>query len=193
VWRFDVPGFDVRFLALDLSHTQDQGTTWQTNHPFTEGSEQFAWYARESARRDRGIVITLQTNAARRCAGMKKVHGAGCSSRQRGHHGLRLLRRARGVDGFPYFNTALGAGAKYPDPQSKFFASEPGYVLLRIPRGGATFSVELKTSPAPCSTAASGRRGRSEEWRVASRCAPFSPRRSRGGCRGEINHRWPRL
>jgi hypothetical protein len=34
---------------------------------------------------------------------------------------------------------------KYPDPQSKFFASEPSYVLLRIPRGGVTFSVELKS------------------------------------------------
>jgi len=48
------------------------------------------------------------------------------------------------VDGVPFFNTALGVGAKYPDPQSKFFASEASYVLLRFVRGGKSFVVELK-------------------------------------------------
>ncbi|MGZ0175018.1 MAG: metallophosphoesterase, partial [Planctomycetales bacterium] len=28
-WYFDVPGFDVRFAALDLNHISDFGTTWQ--------------------------------------------------------------------------------------------------------------------------------------------------------------------
>ncbi len=145
VWRFDVPGHDVRFLALDLSHTQDQGTTWQTNHPFTEGSEQFAWYARESALRDRGIVITLQNerNATMRGYG-KGAWGRMFRQGSAVITGFGYFSERAEVDGFPYFNTALGTGAKYPDPQSKFFASEPGYVLLRIPRGGASFAVELK-------------------------------------------------
>jgi hypothetical protein len=145
VWRFDVPGFDVRFLALDLSHTQDQGTTWQTNHPFNEGSEQFAWYARESARRDRGIVITLQNE--RNVAMRRYEKGAWGRMFQQGSAvitGFGYFAERAEVDGFPYFNTALGAGAKYPDPQSKFFASEPSYVLLRIPHGDASFSVEMK-------------------------------------------------
>ena len=33
-WRFDIPDFSVRFIALDLHHIQDMGTTWQTGHPF---------------------------------------------------------------------------------------------------------------------------------------------------------------
>ena len=27
-WHFDVPAFGVRFVALDLNHIQDRGTTW---------------------------------------------------------------------------------------------------------------------------------------------------------------------
>ena len=37
-WHFDVPGFDVRFIALDLNHTSDMGTTWQACGPETGSS-----------------------------------------------------------------------------------------------------------------------------------------------------------
>jgi len=144
-WRFDIPGFDVRFLALDLNHTQDQGTTWQTNHPFTRDSAQFGWYAQEMAKRDRAFVITLQNERN----GTMRSYEKGEWGRmfQQGSAvitGFGYFAERAEVNGFPYFNTALGAGAKYPDPQSKFFASEPGYVLLRFPRGGKTFTVDLK-------------------------------------------------
>jgi hypothetical protein len=43
-WSFDLPAFDARFIALDLNHISDLGTTWQTCHPFLPGSEQFEWY-----------------------------------------------------------------------------------------------------------------------------------------------------
>ena len=37
------------------------------------------------------------------------------------------------VEGFPYFNVSLsGKGAKYPDPKSKFFASENTFLLLTL-------------------------------------------------------------
>jgi len=47
------------------------------------------------------------------------------------------------VDGFTYYNTALGVGAKYPDRQSKFFASAASYVLLTITK--SKMVVELKS------------------------------------------------
>jgi hypothetical protein len=40
-WHFDVPEFGVRFIALELSHTQDFATTWRTDHDYSRGSEQF--------------------------------------------------------------------------------------------------------------------------------------------------------
>jgi hypothetical protein len=46
------------------------------------------------------------------------------------------------VDGFTYYNTALGIGARYPDPKSKFFESVASYMLLTITK--QTMTVELK-------------------------------------------------
>ena len=43
-WDFEIPAFGVRFIALDLNHTSDHGTTWQACHAFDENSEQFRWY-----------------------------------------------------------------------------------------------------------------------------------------------------
>jgi hypothetical protein len=132
--------------ALDLQHTQDMGTTWQTGHAFDGNSEQFKWYREQIGRRDRGFVITLHNE---RNGGMRNYE------KQEWHRMFRqgsavisgfghFAERAE-VDGFPYFNTALAAGAKYPDSQSKFFAAEASYVLLRFPRGAGTFSVEMKS------------------------------------------------
>ena len=42
-WFFDVPDFKLRFVALDLNHTSDLGTTWQTCHAFDAQSEQYRW------------------------------------------------------------------------------------------------------------------------------------------------------
>jgi hypothetical protein len=36
-WYFDVPDFDVRFVALDLNHISDLGTTWQSCHSYKRG------------------------------------------------------------------------------------------------------------------------------------------------------------
>jgi len=145
-WRFDIPGFDVRFLALDLQHTSDFGTTWQTGHDYHAGSEQFTWYAEQIARRDRAFVITLQNERNATMRGYEK--GAWHQMFRQGSAvitGFGYFAERAEVDGFPYFNTALGAGAKYADPQSKFFAGEASYLLLRFPRAAKTFSAELKT------------------------------------------------
>jgi hypothetical protein len=146
IWRFDLPRFGARFLALDLSHTQDQGTTWQTNHSFITGSEQFTWYAQQIARRDRPFVITLQNERNSTMRNYEK--GAWHRLFRQGSaviSGFGYFAERAEVEGFPYFNTALKAGDKYPDPQSKFFASEPTYLLLRFHQNSATFTIELKT------------------------------------------------
>src|SRR5690606_24530610 len=43
-WHFDVPAFGVRFIALDLHHLSDTGTTWQSSQAFQVGSPQYEWY-----------------------------------------------------------------------------------------------------------------------------------------------------
>ena len=132
-WRFDLPQVGVRFVALDLNHISDQGTTWQTCHPLDKDSEQFRWYEQLMTGARPPWVITLYNERN------------GTMRSQQGGAWERLFRRGTlAVSGFGYFaeraeangctyyNTALGTGAKYPDPQSKFFASVPSYLLLTI-------------------------------------------------------------
>ncbi len=145
-WHFDVPEFDVRFIALDLNHIQDQGTTWRTCHPFQKGSEQFEWYRSLMAGKDRGFVITLHNEKSDKMR------------RQESGEWHRLFRQGTAVitgfgyfaeraeqDGLPYFNTSLsGKGDKYPDAQSKFLESQDNYILMTFSRNAAAMRVELK-------------------------------------------------
>jgi hypothetical protein len=58
-WHFDVPSFDLRFVALDLNHISDFGTTWQACHSFKKGSEQFEWYRKVMNDKSRRFVVTI--------------------------------------------------------------------------------------------------------------------------------------
>ena len=97
-WHFDVPGFDVRFIALDLNHISDMGTTWQACHPFAAGSEQFEWYDRLTQRTDRRFVVTLYNEQN---ANIRAKEGRPLASDVPPghdlHHGLRLFRRTGGL------------------------------------------------------------------------------------------------
>lgn len=144
-WRFDIPSFGVRFVALDLNHISDQGTTWQTCHPFGRDTEQFHWYQELSAKQDRRFVVTLYNEQHRQV----RAQSGGEWGRmiQRGTaaiSGFGYFAERAEVEGFPYFNTALGKGAEYPDPKSKFLASVPSYVLLTFRRDSDKMLVELK-------------------------------------------------
>lgn len=144
-WQFDVPQFDVRFVALDLNHIQDLGTTWQTCHPYDKQSEQFRWY--EKLMTDEGKprrVVTLQNERSGSMRGQQG--GAWHELFRRGTctiTGFGYFAERAEVDGHSYYNTALGAGAKYPDPKSQFFAGEAGYVLMTFTKSAMT--VELKS------------------------------------------------
>ncbi len=144
-WRFAVPAFDVRFVALDLHHISDRGTTWQTCHPFDKQSEQFRWYREVMKERDRRFTVTLyneQHARVRRQAdgAWGTMIGAGTLAITGFGH---FAERAE-VDGFTYYNTSLSAGDRYPDPQSAFLAVTPGYLLLTITRKPQEMTVEIK-------------------------------------------------
>lgn len=144
-WHFDLPEFDLRFVALDFNHISDFGTTWQTCHAFGEDSEQFGWYEK-LMENPPGFVITLynERNASIRNQAQKRWHelfrrGTGCIT------GFGYFAERAEVDGFPYYNTALnGRGNQYPDPHSKFLAGEDSYILLTVKRDGPMI-VEIKS------------------------------------------------
>ena len=144
-WTFDFPGFDARFIALDLNHIQDIGTTWQTCHTLGEGSEQLKWFTDTITATKTGHVITLynEKNSAVR----SQVKGQWGRLIQQGSlaiTGFGYFAERAEVDGFSYYNTSLkGNGDKYPDPKTAFFASEHSYVLLTFKASGE-LTVALK-------------------------------------------------
>jgi hypothetical protein len=147
-WRFDLPGFDLRFIALDLNHIQDFGTTWQTCHAWQPESPQFQWFAETMAASTNGFVITLMNEKQTQVAGLTK--GA-----WHGHfrQGSALITgfgyfadRAELTGGLPYFNTCLkGDGDLYKDPQSKFHARVDNYLLLTLTAGAPTMKLQFKS------------------------------------------------
>lgn len=144
-WRFEMPEFELRILALDLNHISDQGTTWKTCHPFGKESEQFRWYDEQSSRRDRKFVLTLYNEQN----GQMRSQAGGQWGRmfQRGTaaiSGFGYFAERAEVDGFPYFNTALGTGAAYRDRQARFFEVVPSYLLLTFRKGSNEMRAQLK-------------------------------------------------
>ncbi len=145
-WHFDLPDFGVRFVALDLNHIQDRGTTWQTCHDYSKESVQFQWYEKLMANRPPGFVITLhnERNAAMR--GQEK--GAWGQMFRQGElvvSGFGYYAERAEVEGMTYLNTSLGKGTKYADPKMKFIESEASYVLMTFEKGKAIMTVELKS------------------------------------------------
>ena len=144
-WHFDVPEFDVRFVALDLNHISDFGTTWQACHSFDETSEQFEWYRKLMEGHSRKFVVTLynERNASIRA----KEDGAWHEMFRKGTvaiTGFGYYAERAEVDGFTYYNTALGTGDRYPDPHSKFLVGKASYMLLTFTKDPLKMTVEIK-------------------------------------------------
>jgi hypothetical protein len=145
-WHFDMPDFGVRFVAVDLNHTQDQGTTWQTNQPFLPGSPQFEWYRNLMAASREPFLITLynERNATvRGFAGgaWAKIIGQGSLAIT----GFGYFAERAEVNGFTYYNTSVGGtGTPYPDPKSVFLKSEDNFILLTFRREPRALRVDLK-------------------------------------------------
>lgn len=147
-WHFDLPGFDLRFIALDLNHIQDFGTTWQTCHAWRADSPQFQWFTETMAASMSGFVITLMNEKQTQVAGLTK--GAWHEHFRKGSALITgfgyFADRAELTGGLPYFNTCLkGDGDLYKDPQSKFHAREDNYLLLTFTAGAPTMKLQFKS------------------------------------------------
>jgi hypothetical protein len=146
-WHFDVPDFDVRFLALDIEHISDFGTTWQTCHAFDADSAQFRWFRERMDGTKAGFVFSLMNEKQSSLAGATK--GLWPKEFARGSALISgfgyFAERAELDGGLPYFNTCLkGDGDVYKDPRSKFLAREDNYLLLTFKRGEDTMTVQFK-------------------------------------------------
>lgn len=145
-WQFDIPNFDIRFVALDLNHTSDFGTTWQACHSFKKGSEQFGWYRKLMADQSRKFVVTLynERNGSMRA----QEQGAWHDMFRKGTiaiTGFGYYAERAVVDGFTYYNTSLsGKGNQYPDSKSKFLKGADSYILLTLTKNPAKMKVEIK-------------------------------------------------
>lgn len=145
-WRFDVPGFGVRFVALDLNHISDFGTTWQACHSFQRDSKQFRWYRNLMSDQSRMFVVTLynERNASMRA----QERGAWHDMFRKGTiaiTGYGYYAERAEVDGFTYYNTSLsGKGNQYPDPKSQFLKGEDSYILLTVTKQPPKLVVEIK-------------------------------------------------
>jgi hypothetical protein len=146
-WHFDVPEFDVRFLALDIEHISDFGTTWQACHAFDPESEQFRWFLERMNETKAGFVFSLINEKQSSLAGATKglwheqfVRGSALIS------GFGYFAERAELDGgLPYFNTCLkGDGDVYKDPKNKFLAREDNYLLLTFKRGEDKMTVQFK-------------------------------------------------
>ncbi|HYF37415.1 MAG TPA: metallophosphoesterase [Prosthecobacter sp.] len=147
-WHFDVPDFGVRFIALDLNHIQDFGTTWQTCHAYDSESAQFRWYWDLMNKTQMPFVFTLnnekQTQVFGRTKGLWHEQFAKGSALITGFG--YFAERAELKEDIPCFNTCLkGDGTPYKDPQSKFFASQDNYLLLTFRAGEPEMRAELKS------------------------------------------------
>ena len=146
-WHFDLPGFDLRLIALDLNHIQDFGTTWQTCHAWQPDSPQFKWFTETMAASTNSFVLTLMNEKQTQVQGLTK--GAWHESFRKGSALITgfgyFADRAELTGGIPYFNTCLkGDGDLYKDPQSKFHAREDNYLLLTLTAGAQTMKIQFK-------------------------------------------------
>ncbi len=146
-WTFDLSGFDLRFVALDLNHIQDFGTNWQTCHPWQADSEQFLWYRDLMKTSSQGFMVTLINERQSNLNGLTK--GAWHHEMKQGSALVSgfgyFAEYAELADGLPYFNTCLkGDGSPYKDPKSKFFTQQDNYLLLTFQKGSTTFTTQIK-------------------------------------------------
>ncbi|MDO8539893.1 MAG: metallophosphoesterase [Opitutaceae bacterium] len=146
-WHFDVPDFGVRFVALDLSHLSDMGTTWQTCHPYARDGVQFGWYRELMAASRQPFVITLYNERNSSVRGLEGGEwGRMIAQGSLAITGFGYFGERAEVNGFSFYNTSVsGTGTPYADPKSAVLKSEDNFVLLTFRREPPQLSVELKS------------------------------------------------
>ncbi len=147
-WNLHLKKYNVTFVGFDLCHVRDFGTTWQACHPYDVDSEQFKNFVETLDKRESGLVFALinckKTDLFSKADKIWRPQFERCEAVIAGF-GYFLERATISKNGeTKYFNTSLRVGDKYPDPCSKFFAAEGGYLLLVIDgKGGKSFLKNL--------------------------------------------------
>ena len=145
-WHFDIPNFDVRFVALDLNHSSDFGTTWQACHSFKKGSQQFDWYKKIMSDQSRKFVVTLYNE--RNASMQAQERGTWHDMFRKGTiaiTGFGYYAERAEVDRFTYYNTSLsGKGSQYRDPKSKLLKGTDSYILMTFKKNPFTAEVQIK-------------------------------------------------
>ena len=146
-WTFTLPDHQATFVALDLNHIADYGTTWQTGHAYHRHSPQFDWYqaVMDKHAKPGHQVITLHNEQNYRTR--KLVESTWQKMFQQGSMvitGYGYFYERAEVDGFPYFTSSLKAGDQYRDEASKVLLPTPSYLLLTL-RAGSPVEVEAKS------------------------------------------------
>lgn len=146
-WHLDIPGFDVRVIGLDLSHTPDAGTTWQSCQAFDTGSAQMKWYRETMAASRQRFVLTVY-NEWHHLVG-KLADGEWMNVARQGSaaiSGFGLFAERADFEGLPCFNTALKTGDIYGNGgRTRFYQKSAGYLLLTIPKATGPMRAEFKT------------------------------------------------
>lgn len=146
IWHLDLPAFDLRLIGLDLSHTRDGGTTWQSCPDFGPDSDQLNWFRRVMGASTQRHVVTVYNEWHHLLA--KLADGAWMAQIRRGSaavSGFGLFAERADFDGLPCFNTALKTGPIYGNGgRTRFYQKAPGYLMLTFPRGGGPMKAEFK-------------------------------------------------
>ncbi|MFT4549120.1 MAG: hypothetical protein ACI9MB_003091 [Verrucomicrobiales bacterium] len=148
-WRrpFQIPAHGISLVALDLHHTSDFGTTWQTGHAFDAESDQLKWL-QEIVANDpspfRIFIYNEQNSRVRTLAS-----GAfGKAFRERtgvAVTGFGGYTERAEWEGFPSYNTHIhGGGTDYADSHRAFATGKGAYLLLTHIAGEETIRIEIK-------------------------------------------------
>lgn len=145
-WHLDIAPFDVRIFGLDLSHTPNAGTTWQSCQAFDIGSAQLKWYREGMESSTQRYVLTVYNEWHHLVS--KLADGAWMRVARQGSaaiSGFGLFAERADFEGFPCFNTALKVGDVYGNGgRTRFYQKAPSYLLITIPRDGGPMIAELK-------------------------------------------------
>ena len=146
IWNFEAAEFGVCFVALDLSHLSDFGTTWQSCQPFDRKSQQFGFYRQLLARKTSAFLVTLYNEQNSRVRALEGGEwGRMLAQGSLAVSGFGYFAERAEVDGLTFYNTSLnGTGDRYPDPQNAFIRSSDNYLLLTFEKGGTAFAAELR-------------------------------------------------
>ena len=148
-WSFEIPDYNIQFLAVDLNHIRDIGNNWQTCRTFDVNSEQFKWYKNkiETSKLTYKITLANSSNPHIRRA-ENGIWGKAMENNTAVISGSGYYAEVAKPNETLYFNSSLIAGDVYADPIAIVTKKEPSYVLLTCYPGSLMISLKNLNSGA---------------------------------------------